>query len=178
MYRKCLPRDRFSLPLVLKSGAGCVRKPPQLLGPHTVEELSQMKSQLPHRQASRQPYTRLGKQLLGLIAAVAVRKKWFKDVRRLIGSTWESFSQPHSVPHHPKTGKSDASLSRSHRCYITKGTDVVFECTPDGESPSFTCQSGAVTLIARSAVYNMRLCTWETHSCPTVPTSPLDKAWT
>jgi hypothetical protein len=34
-----------------------------------------MKSQLPHRQASRQPYTRLGKQLLGLIADVAVGTK-------------------------------------------------------------------------------------------------------
>jgi hypothetical protein len=42
-----------------------------------VEEISQMKSQLPHRQTSGQPYTRetrLGKQLLGLIAAVAVEK--------------------------------------------------------------------------------------------------------
>jgi hypothetical protein len=88
-----------------------------------------------------------------------------------------SFSQPHSVPRRPKTRKHDASVSRSHHCYGTRHGCRV-ECTPDGESPSFTCQSGAVTLIARSAFDDMRLCTWETHSCPTVPTSPLDKAWT
>ena len=35
---------------------------------------------------------------LALIAAVAVGKMWFKVGRGLIGSTWESFSQPHSLP--------------------------------------------------------------------------------
>lgn len=64
---------------------------------------------------------------------------------------------------------------KQHFCHVCvpllqhKPTDVVFECTPDGEDPSFTCEEGAVTLVP---VHSRRLCTWETHSCPTVSTSP------
>lgn len=177
MYRKCLPCDRFSLPLVLKSGAGCVRKPPQLLGPphgggNISDEVTVASS------SSQPPALHTPRQTAPWPDRRRCReKKMVQGHETHDWPTWESFSQPHSVPRRARTRKDHSSVSVAATA-TAQGTDVVFECTPDGESPSFTCQSGAVTLIARSAVYDMRLCAWETHSCPTVPTSPVNEAWT
>ena len=83
-----------------------------------------MKSQLPHRETSKPFFSfvpRLGTQLLGLIAAVAIGKKnWFNIGRRLIGSTWESFSQPHSLPYQTFLSEDDGLLSNRHLCSNTK----------------------------------------------------------
>lgn len=146
-------------------------------GPHTVEEISQMKSQLPHRQASRQPYTRLGKQFLGLIAAVAVGKKWFKNVRRLIGSTWESFSQPHSVPRRARNRKDNASVSRSHHCYGTRHGRHVRMHSRWG-SPVFHVQEQCCD--AYRTLRSLRYAALYVGDplLPHGPNVPLDEAWT